>query len=696
MLFPLIAGILCYSITQQISWFNFWSVSIISIVLLFLLLFGLKLKSYGKRWLFGSLLNIFIFWLGVHLSFVANQQNQRTHFARFTSDDKIVYLAELTEAPAERENSYKFTLSVRKVYVDGKLFNACGRILAYAEKDSLVKKLNYGSEILFSSRPEDIRKPANPGEFDYARYLSVKNVFHQVYLGSKSFSLTGKFGGNFLKAFALNARSRLLTTMQQNGIKGREFAVAAALLIGYDDLLDASQRQEFAGAGVIHILCVSGLHVGIIFLFTDTLLFFMRKRKKFLWLRPMLIISIIWLYALITGLAPSVMRASLMFSLITIGKSLNRPAHTYNTLAASAFILLVISPGMLYNLGFQLSYAAVIGIVTFQPHFQRILAPRNKIAVYLWGLVTVSIAAQLITVPISVYYFHQFPNYFLLANIIAIPLAGALVYSGLIFIMLSFIPLVGKILAAIVVAQIKFLNSSVAFIESLPGSVSQHLYLSPFAVIIMYLILFSGLMLYLQKKKSWFYIAILSCLLLAADWSYISISRMKQQTFMVHSINRHTVISYTSGQQQMIIADSAIIAKPAMLKYPLESSQIKSGIREIANAGISASRPKDCKMHGFKAYGNGFFSLGGKKSIVLTRELKLPPPGRQIKVDYVIITSNQRTGLKELSNYFPGATFIADASNSVRKSNTWAKEAEDMGLPFYSVRESGARVVGLE
>ncbi|MFH1120726.1 MAG: ComEC/Rec2 family competence protein [Bacteroidota bacterium] len=693
LLFPFLAGILCYGWFPACPGADFWLPAIILCLLSALLLISYKIKSYGTRWLFGVVLNGFLLCLGYTISSLDNQQSQARHFSNFATETGNVYVAELIEPPAERENSYKFTVEVKLLWSGGKLFPVKGKVLAYAQKDSLVAGLGYGSEIIFSASPEPVRKPANPGEFDYARYLAVKNVFHQVYFGKGNLVSTGKTGGNRLKMFALTARNRLLETMKQNGISGHEYPVAAALLIGYDDLLDASQRQAYSGAGVVHILCVSGLHVGIVFLIADYLFFFLRKRKKAVWLRPVLIILVIWLYAVITGLAPSVLRASLMFSLITIGKSLNRQAHTYNTLAASAFILLVISPGMIYDLGFQLSYGAVAGIVTFQPHIRNFFNTTNKVYGYLWSMINVSIAAQLLVTPISIYYFHQFPNYFLIANLIAIPLSGILIYTGVIFIFLSFIPFLGKIAAAIMVVQIKLLNSTVVFIEGLPGAVSQNLYLSTFATLVLYCLLFFCFMWYLQKDRRWLYPVLMACLLLAAEHTAIAIKRPNQQMMVVHSLNRHTAIGFTSGIHQHLICDSAIISKPSILDYSLKSSRIRSGIRKISYNHLTAYCHDGGCLPGLKLFGNGFFQFFGKKGLVISPSVNLPEGRRQLKVDYVILTSNTRFKLEKLSSHFPGAHFIADASNPLRRCNSWAQEAARQGLHFYSVRESGALVI---
>ncbi len=695
LLLPLITGILCYRLIPNASGVPAWPLIIGCSVIAGALVLLSKIQTYRTRWMFGFIINILLILLGFVISWAGNQRDYYSHFSRFGGDSKIIYEAFLTEPPAQRANSVKFTLQVNRVSLNGRSFPVRGKIIAYAGKDSLATLLDYGTGILFSEKPQALRPPANPGEFDYARYLSVNHVFHQVYLGKGNYTLTGRQHGNFLKSFALQARNRLLIIMQRYGITGREYAVAAALLIGYDDLLDAAQRKEYSGAGVVHVLCVSGLHVGIVFLIADSLFFFLRKRKKAAWLRPLLIITFIWVYSLITGLAPSVLRASLMFSMITIGKSLNRQSHTYNTLAASAFFLLIFNPGMLYDLGFQLSYGAVFGIVTFQPYIRQLFITTNKAKEYLWSMINVSLAAQLFVTPVSVYYFHQFPNYFLIANLIAIPLSGILIYTGVIFIFLSFIPFLGKIAAVVVVAEIKILNSSVAFIEGLPGAVSHNLYLSSNATLLLYLLIFAGFMLFISKNRFWLYPVLGVSLLLAADFAGNAIGRINNREIIVQSINRHTVISFTNGRTQVILADSAVVSKPELIKYSTETHRISAGIRDIVYAEISDDSIAKPGLPVCLEIKNGFFSFMGKRGVVLTPEIKLPVEEKQIMVDYVILAGNLRQKLEKLSGNFPGATFIADASNSGRKSLSWSEESTRLGLPFYSVRESGAWVLKL-
>lgn len=692
LLLPLIAGIICYGFFPRHQQTVFLPGILITTVFMLFLFLSSRLRSYKFRWIYGLVLNLFLVWIGFTLSEQHDQRNHASHFSAFLKDQQVVYVAELSDEPAERTNSFRLPLEVRYVFFKGKIYPVHGKILAYTGKEAASAIPGYGSYILFRETPGIISGPANPGEFDYARYLAGKNVFYQVYLKKGQFTVSGLKGGSLLKHFALHVRKGLLKTMKQYGITGQEYAVAAALLIGYDDLLDPAQRQAYAGAGVIHILCVSGLHVGIVFLIADSLLIFLRRRKHGIWLRPLLILLSIWAYALITGMAPSVMRASLMFSLITIGKSLNRHSHTYNTLAASAFILLVLNPALLFETGFQLSYLAVAGIVTFQPLFAKVFSPVSRPASYLWGLITVSLAAQLVTAPLSVYYFHQFPNYFLLANLLAIPMSGVLIYSGVLFAVVSVVPLFGKLSAAILVLQVRFLNGLVAFVENLPGAVTRDIYLSPASLVVIYVLILSFLLWVSNRNKTWIYLMLVSCILLALNYSVRSVKRDQQRLLVVQHINRHSAVSFTSGRKQVVLADSVVVANPELLNYAMANQRIRSGITSVCYiVPCNGNRSPEGPFPDFFEK-DGFFSFCGKRGVVLSDNFCIPEQDRRIHLDYVIITGNLKQKLSALQGCFPGAEFIADASSPAWKCAAWKKEALQLGVPFYSVRESGAWV----
>lgn len=664
--------------------------------LFILLISSLLVKVYRYRWVFGTVLNAFLLVSGLITAMLHYQKFSSSHFANIKVTESVYYHAIVDDEPVLRPNSAKALLNLDKLMRNDSIIRVKGNVLAYFSKDSAAELPHMGDAVWFSAIPQPVRKPLNPGEFDYASYLAVNNIFHQVYLKPSGYVIAGSGNESLLKHFAVQMRNSLLNALQRNGIRGEEFAVASALLIGYDEMLDAAQRQHFAGAGVIHILCVSGLHVGVIFLLADMLFFFLRKSKKARWLRPLLIITIIWMYAIVTGLAPSVLRASLMFSLITIGKSLNRPSNIYNTLSASAFILLLINPLMLFNLGFQLSYLAVLGIVTFYPIISGLYLPANRVSGYLWQLISVSLSAQLITAPISVFYFQQFPNYFLLANLLAIPLSGLLIYTGVLFVIVSFIPKVAAIVAMVLSFEIKLLNGAVAFIETLPGAVSKQLYLTPYALFLCYLLLFSMFTFFIFRQKKWLFVSISAIVMLTAMSAFRNVYRQSQRMILVYAVNKRTALGFIDGRRQVILADSALLENPSILNYTTASYSTKAGINKLTIIDAQkCNLSTENHMPALRLPSPGFFSFYGKRGLILTPAVKLPDKAHKLKLDFVVISSGVRANLSTLSALFPQATFICDNSNPIRNARTWAEEARKLGIEFYDLHKTGAFQIAL-
>ena len=204
---------------------------------------------------------------------------------------------------------------------------------------------------------------------------------------------------------------------KENKLEGKEYAVVSALVAGYTDDLDIETMKAFADTGTLHVLSVSGMHVGIIYYVLNLLLLFLSKHRYGNILRVLILLSFLWLYSMITGMSAAVMRSAAMLSFIIVGKSFNRYVNTYNIIAASIFFLLIMNPFTLMDVGFQLSYISVIGIIWLQPHIYSIFDFNTKWKDEIWKVVSVSIAAQIATFPLGIFYFHQFPNYFLPSNL---------------------------------------------------------------------------------------------------------------------------------------------------------------------------------------------------------------------------------------------------------------------------------------
>ena len=237
-------------------------------------------------------------------------------------------------------------------------------------------------------------------------------------------------------------RDKLLNILKENGLKNNELAVASALILGYKDDLGEELKHSYSSAGATHVLAVSGLHVGIIFLVLNFLLNILDKNDRFKISKAILLICFLWAYATITGLSPSVVRAATMFSFVTIGKSFGKSSSIYNTLCASAFVLLVYNPYLIMEVGFQLSYLAVVGIVYFQSIIYKWIYVKNKFLKYIWMITSVSIAAQLTTFPLGLLYLHQSPTYLFASNLFVIPGAMLIIGLGILLFITSWIPLI--------------------------------------------------------------------------------------------------------------------------------------------------------------------------------------------------------------------------------------------------------------
>ena len=346
------------------------------------------------------------------------------------------YLTQVIEAPDTSGRYCKALSMVNRIRTDGQWHNIKAKVLLFLPKDELQ---TYGKTLLICGEPQKIPPPKNPDEFDYKKFMHNKGISHQHFIKKGGYIETD-YGLNkkTLKGFSLSIRDHISHILNNNIRDRNTKAIMFALLTGQRDYIDEDSYITFIQTGIIHILAISGLHVGIIYMFMIFLLKPLSIKKWGSIFSYCLKISILIVFAFMTGLSPSVMRATLMFIIMIIGKMLNRNSHILNSVFSSFFLLLVFDPFKLFDVGFQLSYSAVLGIILFQPIIYQWMNFRFVITNRVWQLISVSIAAQLGTLPFSIYYFKQFPTYFLLGNIFAIPYVTVVTILGFLLILTSF------------------------------------------------------------------------------------------------------------------------------------------------------------------------------------------------------------------------------------------------------------------
>ncbi len=392
-------------------------------------------------------------------------------------DMAVVFQARITDYPVERAKTYRLTAEVT-AYKDTAWHATRGRVYLYMEKDSTVQALEPNKVISFRGK---VKRGEAIGTFDYGTYLRRQGIVGTAYVAAGRWHVVGESEWFSLRIAATRLRHRLIARYRELGITGKELGTLAALTLGYREEIDPTVRQSFQRAGAAHVLAVSGLHTGIIYGVLWALLTcfgFWRPLYEEKWRRWILsgvIIVAMWGYAFLTGLTPSVVRSVIMVTIMQVAYMCYRNPISLNSVAAAAFLILMVRPTDLWSVSFQLSFAAVTAILLICPRAIHISCKPSWLSRpvdYIVNLVMVSIAAQLGTLPFTVYYFRQVSNYFLLTNLMVIPLAGVITMMAMGVLTVGWIPGVGEVLAVAVEWLVRVLNTCVGWVEGLPGAVA--------------------------------------------------------------------------------------------------------------------------------------------------------------------------------------------------------------------------------
>ncbi|WP_340114515.1 ComEC/Rec2 family competence protein [Maribellus mangrovi] len=525
-----------------------------------LLLAGLLILNRNYRFhleaFFGSLVFLLFILVG---SMYFNVYNSTPRFF-----DEGMFWGTILEVPEEKSNSYKSLVQLNAVKDSEKVWQCNEKLLVYFEKDSTAMNLKPGNTILFSGNPEMVKNNGNPYEFDYRKYLSRKKIYRSVYLTKSDWTLSTRQKQSF-KTVAENVRERLLRIYRSYHLGTKETEILSALTLGYKRGLDPETKRTFSSAGAMHVLAVSGLHVGIIFGIFALFFGFLKNQKRGKILYVLLAVGTLWAYAFITGLSPSVMRAAAMFSLVCIASAIQRRTNIYNTLTASAMLLLLINPNNLFEVGFQLSYTAVFGIVYLQPKLYGLWPAKNKVAKFFWTLLTVSVAAQIATFPLSAYYFNQFPTYFWLSNLLVIPAVIVLISLGMALLIFSAFPILATWLAVVTGWAVKFVYIFLAWIENLPFAV-QNINLTKMALYCVIAVLLFSFLFMEQKRMRYIKFVLSALIILAGSNLTLKLQQQNKSELIVYNNSRNLVIQLISGSKNYVISEAPLDSTDFILR----------------------------------------------------------------------------------------------------------------------------------
>ena len=616
--------------------------------------------------------------IGGLLAWYQNIQHADNWFGRnYIKQNSLIVT--LLEDPVEKIKSYKANASVDLILHNHRFIKTKGTIILYFKKDSTLPGLDYGSQLIISKPLQEIKNSGNPGGFDYKRHSLFQGITHQVYLKENEFKILPTTNKRFVNQFINTSRSKVLSILRNN-IKGeKELGLAEALLIGYKDDLDKTLVQSYSNTGVVHVIAISGLHLGLIY-WLLTWFFTPLQKRKLNWLRPIFLLAGLWIFSLLAGAQPSILRSAVMFTCIVLGDSFQRKSSIYNSLALSAALLLWINPYWLWDVGFQLSYAAVLSIIIFMQPIYHWFYIKNKALDFIWKVNAVTLAAQILTIPIGIYHFHQFPANFLFTNLLAVPLSSFILLDEILLCILSFIPPVAAFIGKIIGWLIWIMNSYIEQIEKLPFSLWDALQISILQTILLLGVAAGFGFWFMEKSKTGFKYALVALLGFVVLRTVSFIKADNRQQLIVYNVAQKQAIDLIDGRKYLFVGDPDLLADDFVQHFHLKPSRVMYRIEPAA---------------GFDNYQHHENLLVYKnKKILLVNETKyFSSPEKKIPVDLLLVSDNPKLYFNKLSETFLVKQVVFDGSSPAWKINYWKKDCDSLHIPYHDVSEKGAFVM---
>ncbi|WP_411028880.1 ComEC/Rec2 family competence protein [Spongiimicrobium sp. 3-5] len=654
--------LVCGILIGHYSNFGVYGPLTFAITLLTLLGISLAREKRPFSSIFGMLTCFTAIAIGVLSISLSQPKNQENHYTHKASSGIHVWHVKIREVLKPTPFSDKYTAELMGFETQ----RVSGKILLNVKSDALKTKLKVDDELMVKTSLAVIAPPLNPHQFNYSAYMEGLGIYHQLNISNGTYF---KFQNSrkTLFGFASILREKIILKLKQEHFGDQELSIIQALLLGQRNDISEVTYDNYKKAGAVHILALSGLHIGIILLllqfFLSPIALFPHGRT----LKMILIVVLLWAFALLAGMSASIVRAVTMFSFVAYAMYLNRPANTYNILALSMFfILLVIDPRLLFQVGFQMSYAAVFAIVWIFPLLQKFWSPKNYLLQRLWQLLSVSIAAQLGVLPISLFYFHQFPGLFFVSNLLVVPFLGIILGAGILVIVLSLLNSLPYFLTVAYNSLIYFMNTVIAWVARQELFILEAVSFNLTALVISYALIICVVRLCTQMtyKKA---VTLLVVIMIAQCWAFYNTHQIRQkESLLIMHQSRNTVLAYRWGSDLKVFSSNPQLAKNVMENY-----RIGEYIDSLSYLPLK----------------NGY-SFANKQLFVVDSFMIYPP--KELRPGHVLLTQSPKINLERLIDSVRPQGIIADGSNYRSHVRRWRKTCQKKKLPFHFTGERGA------
>jgi len=658
-----------YFLHISLNW-TFFSISILLVVL------GITLvkskKQFTKNIWFGVIAFASTINIGVLVENLHDQKNYRDHYSHLETATNKSYSITFRVREVLKKNSYNDRFVIDILKVDSKKVN--GKLLLNIKKDTLHKHLNIDDIINTKASFNTIHSPLNPNQFNYKNYLEKQYIYHQIYTQKKVLNHVSSKKQTLI-GLAAQLRKSINTKLKLYNFSEDELAIINALLLGQRQDINAHIYNNYVNAGAIHMLAVSGLHVGVILFLITFLLKPIEQIKYGRFIKTTIIIGLLWSFAIIAGLSASVTRAVTMFSIVAIALNLKRPTNIYNTLAISMFFLLLFNPMFLFDVGFQLSYLAVIGIVSIQPLLYKIWLPKFIIINKLWQVFTISLAAQVGVLPISLFYFHQFPGLFMLSNLVIIPLLGFILGFGILVIILALTNILPAIIADAFGELISYMNLFMNWIANQEQFLFKDISFGLIYLLSFYALILSVVQILKKTSAKLIKIGLGSIICIQTVFIYVLYETKNTNEFIVFHKNRFTLIGHKTNNKITIYNDFDSITNQK--DKTIRNYMVANHIKHISKGSLQS-----------------MYTINEEKLLVIDSigiyNIK------SFKPEYVLLRHSPRINLKRLIDSIHPKVIIADGSNYTTYVKRWEETCKKQKLPFHHTTKKGAFILKLQ
>lgn len=655
-------GLLLCRIVSLISVFVFISLALGIIALFVSSLYSQK-NSYC-RVLFGSLVFLASSLVGISTALIHKENSNPYHYTNQITDYEKVHNLDLLliEKLKSTQKNNRYVSSVKEL--DGG--RSFGRVILNIAKADTIKNLKIGSHLKVIGIVFKNKNPLNPSLFDYGKYLENQEIYAQVYTKANQVEI-GNYEVSLWASFS-NFRETIISNLEHSAISKEELNVLNALILGQQQDISPEVLKDYQYAGAVHVLSVSGLHVGFILLFITFLLKPIRNSRKGSLLKLIIVVLSLWSFAVLAGLSPSIVRSVTMFSFLAIGIHLRRTVNIYHTLLVSMLLILLFKPSFLFDVGFQLSYLALFFIIWLQPILSSIWQPKNKIVKYFWDIITVSFAAQIGAMPLSIYYFHQFPGLFFVTNLLILPLLGIIMAVGVMAVVIATFHTVPEYIAKSIDFLIAFLKVIIHWVASFEVFVIKNISFSKEMLWCSYLVI---ILLILWIKMPTFKrltLTLTSIFLMQIIFIVQKKEAQNNEELIIFNCRKNTIITERIGNAVTIYCNDS-------LQKNLSSNLLIQSYL-VGNFCEATAKESLRNLMYFKHH----------KMLIIDSSCVYT---KRIHPDVLVIIQSPKLNIQRLLKTYKPKEVVVDGSNFKSYIRLWEATCRKEKIPFHNINEKG-------